>query len=76
VVAAIFGDKIGMTPDKIWMLGGLCAVLVMAISGEDISEKLQIKLPDDKEAAKKENLIVDVIKALKDGEKDKKEIES
>ena len=46
IIASLVGKEF-ISAEQAWLIAGLCAVLVMAIAGEDISKRLEVKLPGD-----------------------------
>lgn len=49
ILVTIIGPSISLSPEQVYMIAGLLAVLVMAIMGEDVTKNLKVETDEDKE---------------------------
>lgn len=70
LVATIVGIDAGLSQEQVYMIAGLCAVLVLSIMGEDVAKYLKVDLPKDRQEADKKDLILTVIDAYTKAAKD------
>lgn len=62
LIASVTGLEAGLSTQQVYLIAGLCAVLVIAIMGEDIAKYLKVDLPEERQKADKKALIEEVIK--------------
>ena len=62
VIASVAGFEAGLSQEQVYLIAGLCAILVISIMGEDIAKYLKVNLPEEQKNASKEALIKEVIK--------------
>ena len=48
IISTVAGSKFGLNDSQVFLVAGLCAVLILSIMGEDVAKHIKITLPDEK----------------------------
>ena len=73
LIATIVGVDAGLSQEQVYLIAGLCAILVLSIMGEDVAKYLKVDLPQDRQDADKKSLIAEVVDSYIKSAKEKKD---